>query len=66
MNSAKGKTVLVELKNGHSITGTLMAFDVHINIHLENADERDNSTVVRKIGSVFVRGDTIILISPAL
>lgn len=66
LNSAKGKMVLVELKNNHSITGKLVAFDVHINVTLENAEERKEGEVVRKVGNVFIRGDTIILISPTV
>ncbi len=66
MNSAKGKTVLIELKNGRSITGKLIAFDVHINVTLENSEEKQNGDTLRKLGNVFVRGDTIILISPTI
>ncbi len=66
LNSSKGKTVLVELKNGHTITGKLIAFDVHINIVLENSEEKKEGEVVRKLGNVFLRGDTIIMISPTL
>ena len=65
LNSSKGKTVLVELKNGHSINGKLIAFDIHVNITLESAEET-NSGEVRKLGNVFVRGDTIILISHSI
>ncbi len=57
--------MLVELKNGHSINGKLIAFDIHVNITLESAEET-NSGEVRKLGNVFVRGDTIILISPSI
>ncbi len=66
LNSAKGKTVLIELKNGRSITGKLIAFDVHINITLENSEEKQNGDTLRKLGNVFIRGDTIILVSPTV
>jgi small nuclear ribonucleoprotein len=66
LNNARGKMILVELKNGNSITGKLIAFDVHINITLDGAEERKNGDVLRKLGSVFIRGDTIILISPTV
>ncbi len=66
LNSAKGKMVLIELKNGHSITGKLVAFDVHINVTLENAEEKKDNDTMRKLGNVFVRGDTIILVSPTV
>jgi len=64
LNQSRGKKVLVELKNGKQFTGTLNAFDIHINTVLENAEELENNEVKRKIGKVFLRGDTIILISP--
>ena len=64
LNHARGKKVLVELKNGKQISGTLKAFDIHINTVLDNAEELNNNEVKRKIGTIFLRGDTIILISP--
>lgn len=66
LNAARGKTVLVELKNGHAITGKLVAFDVHINVTLENVEEKKEGETLRKLGNVFIRGDTIILISPTI
>ncbi len=64
LNHSRGKKVLVELKNGKQFAGTLRAFDIHINTVLEDADELENNEVKRKMGKVFLRGDTIILISP--
>ena len=64
LNQSRGKKVLVELKNGKQFSGTLKAFDIHINTVLEDADELVDNEVRRKIGKVFLRGDTIILISP--
>jgi len=64
LNQSRGKKVLVELKNGKQFTGTLRAFDIHINTVLDDADELENNEVKRTLGKVFIRGDTIILISP--
>ena len=63
LNYSRGKRVLVELKNGKQVVGNLKAFDIHINTVLDDAEERENGEVKRKIGTVFIRGDTIILIS---
>ena len=63
LDKAKGKRVLIKLKNGVEITGVLQAFDLHLNIWLEEADERKNDVQV-KLGSTLVRGDTVILVSP--
>ena len=65
LNAARNQRVLVELKNGKQYMGKLKAFDIHINSVLEDAEERENGETKRKLGKVFIRGDTIILISPA-
>ncbi len=65
LNKSRNKKVIVELKGGKSYSGTLNAFDIHINVVLDNAEEMHEGKVSRKLGTVFIRGDTIILISPA-
>jgi small nuclear ribonucleoprotein len=65
LNKSRNKRVIVELKNSKQYIGELKAFDIHINVVLENAEERVEGEIKRKIGVVFIRGDTIILISPA-
>lgn len=65
LNAARGKRVIVELKNKAQLIGKLRAFDIHINTVLEEAEEHENSEVKRKLGTVFIRGDAIVLISPA-
>ncbi len=65
LNHSKGKEILVQLKNDKQIVGTLVAFDIHINIVLDNAKELQNNELKRSVGLTFVRGDTIIYISPA-
>jgi small nuclear ribonucleoprotein len=64
LNRARDKKVIVELKNQKQYLGNLKAFDIHINVVLENAEERENGEVKRKLGVVFIRGDTITIISP--
>lgn len=65
LNKARDKKVIVELKNGRQYIGILKAFDMHINVVLEGTEERVDGNVTRKLGTAFLRGDTIILISPA-
>ena len=65
LNKSRDKKIIVELKNGKQYTGTLRAFDIHINVVLEDTEERVDGEVKRKLGTVFIRGDTIILISPS-
>ena len=65
LNESKGKRVLVELKNGKQFVGKLVSFDIHINTVLEEAQEMEDGEVKRNLGKLFLRGDTIILISPS-
>jgi small nuclear ribonucleoprotein len=65
LNQSKGKEVIVQLKSGSQYVGTLLAFDIHINVVLDNAKEMDNGEVKKSIGLTFLRGDTIVYISPA-
>jgi small nuclear ribonucleoprotein len=65
LNGSKGREILLQLKNDKQIVGTLVAFDIHINLVLDNAKELENNELKRNIGLTFVRGDTIIYISPA-
>ncbi len=82
LNKARNKRVIVELKNGKQYIGKLNAFDIHINVVLEDAEEHveeivekevdgkkvsvktGNRVMKRKLGIIFLRGDTIIIISP--
>jgi small nuclear ribonucleoprotein len=64
LNEAVGKEVLVVLKGNTQVRGTLKAFDVHMNIVLENAEQLENGEVKTKFGKLMVRGDNVILISP--
>ncbi|HLD88696.1 MAG TPA: LSm family protein [Candidatus Nanoarchaeia archaeon] len=65
LNRTRDKRVIVELKNGKQLAGILRAFDIHINVVLDEAEEIVEGAVKRKLGTAFVRGDTIILISPS-
>ena len=65
LNDSRHKGVIVELKNGKQFTGKLKAFDIHINVVLEDAEEKVDGELKRKLGVVFLRGDNIILISPS-
>ena len=64
LNKAKGKRVIVELKSGKQYIGILEAFDPHINTVLNETEERVDGEVKRKLGTVFLRGDTITIITP--
>jgi small nuclear ribonucleoprotein len=63
LNGAKGKRVLVKIKNGSEISGLLQAMDLHLNMWLNDAEERTKDGVT-KLGTVLVRGDNILFVSP--
>lgn len=65
LNRARNKKIIIELKNGKQFVGILKAFDIHINVEMEDTEERVDGEVKRKLGTTFIRGDTIIFISPA-
>ncbi len=65
LNAARNKRVMIELKNQKQIIGTLKAFDIHINVVIGEAEEHVEGQLKRKLGTVFVRGDMIVLISQA-
>ncbi|MBW2987955.1 small nuclear ribonucleoprotein [Candidatus Woesearchaeota archaeon] len=63
LNRARGKRVIVELKNKALYVGKLNAFDIHINVVLDEAELREEGEVKKKLGTVFIRGDTIVSIA---
>ena len=64
LSEARGRKVVVELKDGTMFVGTLKTFDIHINTVLDDASEMRDGAVRRKLGRVVIRGDNITIISP--
>lgn len=65
LNNSKGEEVLVQLKGDRQFVGTLLAFDIHVNLVLDNTKEMQNGEIKKNLGITFLRGDTIIFVSPA-
>ncbi|MEM4811202.1 MAG: LSm family protein [Thermofilum sp.] len=63
LSESIGKSVLVKLKGGRELRGTLKGYDYHLNLVLENAEETKGSKT-RQLGTIVIRGDNIVLISP--
>ncbi len=64
LNKSRDKRVIIELKNGKQFVGVLRSFDIHINTVLDDVEELEDGKTTRKLGTTFIRGDTIILITP--
>lgn len=66
LGDALGREVIVKTKNGFEISGTLRAFDIHVNLVLENArfkdKDTDGNTVEKRVEQVFIRGDMIVMV----
>ena len=63
LNNALNKSVLIRLKGSREFRGELQGYDMHINLVLSNAEEIKESET-KKLGTVVVRGDNIVFISP--
>lgn len=63
LDESAGKIVLIKLKGEKIIRGELKGFDQHMNILLEESEEvtEDSS---KKLGTIVLRGDNVVLISP--
>ncbi len=65
LDKAKGKKILIKLKTGEDVTGTLKALDLHLNIWVEDAEVQKGDNRV-KFGTMLIRGDTIVYASPVM
>jgi small nuclear ribonucleoprotein len=64
MDNSFGKTVLLVLKGGKTIRGLLKNYDIYLNVVLENAEEVSRDGKSRELGTIVVRGDNIVIVSP--
>jgi len=65
LNESKGSKVLVYCKGDKKYSGKVLAFDIHINLVVENMKEiSEEGEVIKSFGLSFIRGDNINFISP--
>ncbi len=67
LSESLGGKVLVRLRNGRMLRGILQGYDQHMNLILEQAEELDDeNTSSKQLGTIVVRGDNIIMVSPTI
>jgi small nuclear ribonucleoprotein len=64
LNSSLNKDVIIRIKGGLELRGRMVAYDVHMNLVLENTEQIEEGEVKRKLGTMLLRGDSVIFISP--
>jgi small nuclear ribonucleoprotein len=52
------------MKGGKAIRGTLKGYDQHMNLLLENSQELLDEGNTVDLGTIVVRGDNVVIISP--
>ncbi len=63
MNEYLNASVYVKLRGGESVKGVLKSFDQHLNLVLDDAEEISGKGS-RSLGTILVRGDSVVAISP--
>jgi small nuclear ribonucleoprotein len=64
LDESLGKIVLIKLKGGKVIRGNLQGFDQHMNLVLETSEEINEDGKSNSLGTIVVRGDNVVIISP--
>ncbi|MDH5463035.1 MAG: ribonucleoprotein [Nitrosopumilus sp.] len=62
MNNSKNKVVLLRLRNTRTVQGTLIDFDIHMNLTLDDAEDISEGKT-EKLGKILLRGDNILAVS---
>jgi small nuclear ribonucleoprotein len=64
LDESINKIVLIKLKGAKTIRGNLLGFDQHMNLLLDQSEEIPSEGEAKSLGSIVVRGDNVVMISP--
>jgi len=64
LDESINKVVLVKLKGGKTIRGSLLGFDQHMNLLLDQSEEIPSEGDSKSLGQIVIRGDNVVMISP--
>ena len=64
LDESINKMVLIKLKGNKTLRGNLLGFDQHMNLLLDQSEEVPSEGDSISLGSIVVRGDNVIMISP--
>jgi small nuclear ribonucleoprotein len=64
LDESINKIVLIKLKGNKTIRGNLLGFDQHMNLLLDQSEEILSDGESKSLGSIVVRGDNVVMISP--
>ena len=64
LDESINQLVLIKLKGGKTIRGSLLGFDQHMNLLLDSSEEIPIDGNSKSLGTIVVRGDNVVMISP--
>ena len=65
LEESLGILVLLRLRGNRSLRGKLQGFDMHMNLVLEEADDISDPENTQSLGTIIVRGDNVVIVSPS-
>jgi len=64
LDESINQVVLIKLKGGKTLRGNLLGFDQHMNLLLDSSEEIPIEGDSNSLGTIVVRGDNVVMISP--
>ncbi len=62
MRNNRNKSIFLRLRNNKTIKGSLVDFDVYMNLTLDDAEDVSDGET-QKLGKILLRGDNVLTIS---